>query len=240
MLTSQGATVVMTREKDEWLSVYNRIAQVGRLTLDRFTRELPGKGYDSTAISHLMPQLQDMITINSDTADSGGRGLMKGVGASADARLLLDIQDQFQDVLFISLHCNAMGDGNQTGGLQIFYQTNESNYKKETSYVRYQASTINPPAYMSYNDEGRLKLANNLYRCIIEQEPKLESKGNSGVLIGDYAVLREINLVSVLVEMGFVTSPTDRAILKNAEDQRKIAQGVTNAVMAYFNGSSSK
>ncbi len=240
LLADQGATVLMTREKDDWLSVYNRVAQAGCVILDRFTAELPGQGFTSTGIDHLLPQLKSMISINSDTADSGGRGLMKGVGATADARLLLDIQGQYPDILFISLHCNAMGDGNKVGGLQIFYQTNDSNYKKETSYVKYQASAANPPAYMAYNDAGRLKLANSLYRGILEQVPQLECKGNSGVLIGDYAVLREINLVSALVEMGFVTSPTDREILKSTDGQRKIAQGVANAVLAYYCGDAGK
>ncbi len=234
ILLGMGAQVIMTRETDEWQSLYSRVALVGKYALSKFIQELPYQGYTSSAVDHLLPQLDEMITINNDSAESGGRGLMKGVGANADARLLLDIEHQYADTVFISLHCNALSDGSQSGGLLVYYQTNESNYEKETSYVRYQDSMSHPPAYMLYDDAGRQKLAESLRDSILKQIPNLKYPGSSDVLTGDYAFLRELNLVSALVEMGFVTSPADRQIMEDDAGRQKIAQGVADAVYAYY------
>ena len=236
ILTDYGATVYMTRSGDDWLSVYNRIAQTGKWILDRFIAELPGRGYSGEAVAGLLPQLEAMIAINSDAADSGGRGLMLGVGASADARLLLDIQNQYPDVVLISLHCNAYAGDSAVSGLQVYYLTNESNYSKEIEYVQYSNSADNPPAYTLYDDTSRQELAMQLRDSILNQFPELKFTGENDLLAGDYAILREMNLVSALVEMGFVTSPDDRRILLDPDCQRRIAQGVADAVINYYCG----
>lgn len=234
ILTGMGAEVVMTRDADTWQSVYNRIAAASLHVVDRFLGELPYKGYTCQQAEGLVPQLEAMIDINSDSEESGGRGLLNGLGATADARLLLDIEQQYPDVLFISLHCNALGDGTEYGGLQVYYQTNESNYLKETSYVQYQDSGTHPPVYSLYDDQDRQALAQLLRDNILRQIPDLAYQGSSDVLTGDFATLREMNLVSILVEMGFVTSPTDRRILLDSNKQQMIAQGVADAVYAYY------
>ena len=62
----------------------------------------------------------------------------------------------------------------------------------------------------------------------------LAYQGSSDVMIGDYATLREMNLVSILVEMGFATSPNVRRILLDSNKQQMIAQGVADAAYAYY------
>ncbi len=84
------------------------------------------------------------------------------------------------------------------------------------------------------DDAGRLRLATALRERILKQLPALKFNGHSDLLIADYAVLRNINLVSVLVEMGFVTSPHDREILLSNESQEKIAVGIAEAVYQYY------
>ncbi len=140
-LRELGADVVMTRETDEWLSIYKRIAIAGQYAVNHFIDELPSYGYKSEAIENLVPLLKDIFDINSDLVSDGGRGFLYGYGSRPEARLLFDIQAQYPEVLFISLHCNAYVGDSRVRGLQVYYQTNEGNYKAATRGAENPAET---------------------------------------------------------------------------------------------------
>ena len=161
---------------------------------------------------------------------------MKGYGARPEARLLFDIQAQYPEVLFISLHCNAYADDSRVRGLQIFYQTNEGNFRAVTGAVADGKAkpAETPPLYSLFPDAGRLALATGIRNSILSRLPELKFSGYSDLLTADFAILRNINLVSVLVEMGYVTSPEDRKLLLSQEGQSKIAEAVAEAVFNYY------
>jgi N-acetylmuramoyl-L-alanine amidase len=233
-LEAMGATVVMMRETDEWLSVYCRIAMVGRYTVSRFIEELPYHGYDSSVVDGLLPQLDEMISINSDAESSGGRGLLQGAGVTVDARRLLDIQAQYADTLFISLHCNSLSSDTRVSGIQTYYLTTEHNYQEESSSYMSVNSKDNPPVYTLFADDKRLTLATGIRDSVLALLPDMKFKGNTGLVNNSYAVLREMNLVNVLVEMGFVTNENDRQLLMDPNGRQKIAQGIAEAVYNYY------
>lgn len=232
-LEALGARVIMLRETDEWLSIYSRIALVSRFIVNEFIEELPYHGYDHSSISHLLPQLEEMIEINSDFASSGGRGPMLGVGTNADMRLLMDIQNQYPDTLFISVHCNALDDLS-VGGLQVFYQTTEAAYQTEHEAVQYQDPMANPPAYSLYPDESRLRLATLIRDEVLANIPTLRFPGEADILQANFAVLREMNMTSILLEMGFITNENDRKILTSPSGQDLIADAIARAVYRYY------
>ena len=234
LLEALGAEVIMTRNGDDWKSLYNRISQVGIYALERFKTDLPTKGYNTSVIDHLQPQLETMIEINSDNGDSGGRDMMKGAGANNDSRLLFDVEQQYQDTLFISLHCNALSNASSVRGAQVYYETVESCYEAESQMIAGAASTANSPAYTLYNDAGRERLATLLRDNFLIQQPEMKFTGEHDLLPSNYAVLREMNVVNALIEMGFVTNESDRQILLDPNGQQKIAQAVTDAVYAYY------
>ncbi len=234
LLENLGAEVVMTRENDAWYSINSRVALVGIEILDKFTAELPLQGYETDAIDHLKPALESMIQINSDALDSGGRGIMQGVGVNKDVRLLLDIERQYNDVLFISLHCNALEGEDSVRGIQVYYQSNESTYKEENSSVKFEDSMTNSPAYTLFNDDARLKLATLLRDNLLVQQPGMKYEGKLDIHQANYGVLREQNLVGALVEMGFITNAADRQIMQDPAGQQSIAQAVADSVYAYY------
>lgn len=234
LLEALGAEVIMTRYGDDWKSLYNRISQVGIYALERFKSDLPAKGYTTTVIDHLQPQLESMIEINSDNGDSGGRDMMKGAGANNDCRLLFDVEQQYPDVLFISLHCNALSNAGSVRGAQVYYETVESCYEAESLMIAGSASTANSPAYTLYNDAGRERLATLLRDNFLIQQPEMKFTGEKDLIPSNFAVLREMNVVNALIEMGFVTNERDRQILLDPNGQQKIAQAVTDAVYAYY------
>ena len=231
-LEELGATVFMTREEDVWLSIYARIAVASQYLLDDFMHLLPYHGYEPDPVAHVKTQLEEMIEINSDYASSGGRGPMLGIGTNEDMRLLMDVQAQYPDVLFLSIHCNALEDLS-VGGLQVFYQTGESAWRVEHEAVMYQPPADNSPAYGLYPSSDRFRLAETVHEKILERIPELQFSGND-ILEANFAVLREMNMTSILLEMGFITNERDRAIMTSEQGQDKIAQGVADAVYHYY------
>ncbi|MEA4890555.1 MAG: N-acetylmuramoyl-L-alanine amidase [Clostridiaceae bacterium] len=233
-LEKLGATVIMTRENDDWVSLYKRIGLTGETILNRYKAELPAAGRKSGKIDHLQPLLDTVININSDAADSGGRGIFKGIGAIEDQRLIMDIESQYPDALFISMHCNALENDTNCSGLQVYYESSDKVYAVESETAKYSDPQANPPGYTLYDDEGRLRLATAIHDSIISELPELNYHGEQSVLDGDYAVLRETNLTNILIEMGFITNDEDRKLLQTASSQQQIADAVAQAVFSYY------
>lgn len=55
-----------------------------------------------------------------------------------------------------------------------------------------------------------------------------------GIRAGNYTVLRLTNMPAVLVETGFMTCPEELAKLINREYQMKIAEGISNGILAFI------
>ena len=51
---------------------------------------------------------------------------------------------------------------------------------------------------------------------------------------GDYFVLRESTAPAVIIECGFLSNPTDEALLQDPLHQRKLAEGIVAGIAAYF------
>ncbi len=233
-LEKMGATVMMTREDDDWVSLYKRIGLTGKEILRRYKSELPAAGRKSGKIDSLQPLLDTVIDINSDAADSGGRGIFKGIGAVEEQRLIMDIESQYKDALFISLHCNALENDTRCSGLQVYYESSDKVYAVESENAKFSDPQANPPGYTLYDDEGRLRLATAVHDSIISALPALAYQGEKSILDGDYAVLRETNLTNVLIEMGFITNDEDRKLLQAASSQQQLADAVAQAVYTYY------
>jgi N-acetylmuramoyl-L-alanine amidase len=51
---------------------------------------------------------------------------------------------------------------------------------------------------------------------------------------GDYHILRENRIPATLVELGFLTNPTDESIVRKASYQKKAAKAIAEGVADYF------
>jgi len=233
-LEAYGATVVLIREADVWQSIFYRIAWTGRYLAERFLSDLAAAGYQSQQIRDLIPRLEQVMAINSDSDESGGRGLMSGEGASADLRLLLDLEAQFEDMLFLSIHCNALDDDASVSGLQVFYLTGATAYVRENELAMDRDLAKASPVYRMYQDESRRRLAGLVHESILEQLPSLKYQGQKSLIDENYAVLRELNLVNVLIELGFISNDHDRSLLTDPASQQQMATGIAKAVYHYY------
>ena len=56
----------------------------------------------------------------------------------------------------------------------------------------------------------------------------------NSVLSANYYILRNAPMTAVLVETGFISNPTDRALLESDEGRRRIANAIANGLVAAF------
>jgi N-acetylmuramoyl-L-alanine amidase len=141
-----------------------------------------------------------------------------GYPSKADMIKIFNIEKKYQDnIIFVSIHGNSTGtsSGNARGA-QVYYMAhNTSTY------------------YNGYNTAERYRLAETL----LEEVPKANglSRNLKYPSPQNFAVLREANVVSALIELGFLNNTDDRALLMNPVVQHNSAVGIYNAIVKYFN-----
>jgi len=146
---------------------------------------------------------------------------------SEDLKEIFDLtRAKYEDnIIFISIHCNASGSSGSTttaSGVQVYYRDNSSS----------PSDSINKNYYKSYNEEKRIKLAKALLK---HTSANTNFKGTwSQPRIGDFHVIREHNLPSVLMEIGFVNNPQDAKLLSQPQTREDAAKGMYLGIVEYF------
>lgn len=99
----------------------------------------------------------------------------------------------------------------------------------------YQSETIKGAQVFYYDKsaEGR-ELAGYIQEAMIEgldKENGRKAKSNT-----DYYMLLNVNSPAVIVECGFMSNPTEAALLADYDYQRKVAWSIHMGIMQYING----
>ncbi|MFY9177541.1 MAG: N-acetylmuramoyl-L-alanine amidase [Caldicoprobacterales bacterium] len=143
-----------------------------------------------------------------------------------DQKKILDLTREGgydEHMIFVAVHCNASGTGNgSASGVQVYYMPNGPNTKYGSNY----------DYYRGYNDAKRKKLAESMLKNV--RENTNFKKQWSSPFIGDYHVLREQNLPSVLMEIGFVDNPDDVKLLVQPQTRENAAKGMYLGIVEYF------
>ncbi len=236
-LEACGATVVTMRDEDVWFSVYSRMAKTGEYLVNQAKENLLAQDpqADVSYLDSFDPVFERIYQLN---MDQGGGDILGGVGMARQTRLLYDLQRQFENAVYLSLHCNYSEAGPEAGGTQAFYYCNENamdfaQIDLNADYLKRGAKPVYP-VYQNYDDENRLRLAKAMHEELVTTAPVLKTRNAPGVLPGDYAFLRCTGLNSVLLEMGFLSNPDDRALFASEAGRDQVAEGVTRGVYAYF------
>lgn len=125
--------------------------------------------------------------------------------------------------IFLSLHNNSMPAGNySTSGIETFY------YKYAAGYPTNNNNVV--------HNDGR-RIANSAYLTQLVHNNLIQETNavDRGVKASSFAVLRNTDIPSVLLEYGFMSNSTENAKLHTASYQRKLTIAVANAVDTYFN-----
>ncbi|MGM0896947.1 MAG: cell wall-binding repeat-containing protein [Bacillota bacterium] len=123
------------------------------------------------------------------------------------------------NTVFISVHHNATSSPTY-GGYETYYFNN--NY----------ASPSYPPSTLQrhYSPESG-RLATTTHRSVISSGVK----EGRGIVASGFYVNRTANVPAVLLEVGYMSNPTEEAMIKQAWFQQKIAANVAEGVDDFFN-----
>lgn len=131
---------------------------------------------------------------------------------STDAFIALsrrvEIAQQANTDLFVSLHYNASRNPSAKG-VEIFF-------------------------YDSKEDRTRSRASKQLADFILPRLVRRTSQSSRGVKKGNFYVIRETSMPAILIEGGFITNPQERQLLKNPSYQEKIARGIAEGIDFYF------
>ncbi len=99
-------------------------------------------------------------------------------------------------------------------------------------YDAYPISTVNGFSTHYYSSFGNDRQLAQSIQTGIAQYVNLT---NRGIMQSNLHVLRENVDVAVLIELGFITNPSDLAAIQTADYQQGIAEGITSGLINYFN-----
>nr|WP_251006002.1 GW dipeptide domain-containing protein [Carnobacterium sp. ISL-102] len=123
--------------------------------------------------------------------------------------------------IFVSIHHNAMPGNTAVTGIETYYYQYDSDYPSKMNE-------------QFHNDPTRIlessKLATNVQSSLIYSTRAI----NRGVKRNTFSVLRETAIPAVLLELGYMSSPTELAKLKTDSYQNTLSKAITNGIVAYF------
>ena len=243
-LEAAGATVVMTRTNDSWVSLYSRIA-LAHLVSMKYVRDKGTSPLTLEEEAWYTKHMEDLRKKNAiDEKKPENMGIMAGTGVGDELKKLFAFQHKLdKEVIYIAIHVNAAGSATNEvpRGLQVYFPTDDAieaseiNQEKRGDFDIYIDDEAYPfrPRYDGRPNAQNAALASSLQNTILAQVPALN--GNSSrTIAGNYSYLREHGLVCVMVEAGFMTNPTDRELLQKPEVQAGVARGIRDGCIAYF------
>ena len=123
--------------------------------------------------------------------------------------------------IFVSIHHNAMPGSTTVNGIETYYY----------EYYEEYPSLINQAMH---NDPTRILESAKLAAAI--HDTLIDSTGatDRGIRRNTFSVLRETDVPAVLLELGYMSSPTELAKLTNDSYQTIMAKAIADGIVTYF------
>ena len=158
------------------------------------------------------------------------RGYRVFMTRTADRQLTLqqrvDMCIKLKPDLFISVHCNAVGNP-KTRGIETYAATPQGAASTSDSKPVMQSSAGN-----SFN-RNNYRLAYEIQKNLLT----LTGAEDRGVRHARFFVIRHAVCPAVLIETGFLTHPKEGPLLNTAVYQEKLVNGILNGIDAYARAS---
>ena len=154
--------------------------------------------------------------------------------------------NEFKADLFISVHTNA-AKRPQANGFEVYFRSDKATDKEAAEVAEFENEALQyEETHYNFVDKLLQSLAKNEYmnessklaghvRKYIYKEPGIGiavSQSNA-IRQANFYVLRGVHAPAILVEMGFISSPKDRARLSQSAVQKKMAQSIYNGIVSY-------
>ena len=156
------------------------------------------------------------------------------------------IANNFKADLFVSIHVNST-KGSQADGFQVYFRSEKATDKEaaataalENEAMQYEEvhynfvdALLQSMAKNEYINESS-KLAGYVKNAVYKQPGVgIAVSQKNAIRQANFYVLKGVQSPSILVEMGFISSPKDRAKLAQSSVQKKMAQGIYNGIVNY-------
>lgn len=149
--------------------------------------------------------------------------------------------------IFVSIHANAVGKKNahRANGIECYFLSkSKSKRAKKVAAMENSADLSDMNFYgkqsflntlSSHNIVASNKLAIDLQRGMLSSLKKsYKNVHDGGVREGPFWVLVGAQMPSVLVEVGFISHPTEARRLVSSKYQKKLAYGLADGIERYF------
>ncbi|MDD2791184.1 MAG: N-acetylmuramoyl-L-alanine amidase [Sulfurimonas sp.] len=148
--------------------------------------------------------------------------------------------------LFVSIHANAVAKANadKANGIECYFLSNSRSSRakkvaaKENSADLSDMNFYGKESFLNtlnkHNIVASNKLAIDLQRGMLSSLSSYKNVHDAGVREGPFWVLVGAQMPSVLVEVGFISHPTESARLVDRRYQKSLANGMANGVERYF------
>ena len=151
---------------------------------------------------------------------------------------------------FISIHCNSVANSPKTGGAETFIMGDHRNSanlavaKRENASILYENNAeenyggFDPnstEAYIAFSFiQSEFKQHSLEMAELIQNELVTKAKrGDRGVQQAGFMVLYKTAMPSVLVELGFISNPTEEQYMMSSEGQDYLASAIYRAFCTY-------
>lgn len=153
--------------------------------------------------------------------------------------------------LFISLHCNALSRRHPSPqGVETFVlglhrsKDNLDVAKAENAVIMYEEdyslkyegfNPNEPESYIIFEFMANTFLSQSVYFATIVQNQLVNSakRINRNVRQAGFLVLREVAMPSILVELGYISNPSEEKYLKSSSGQNALATAIYNGFREY-------
>lgn len=152
--------------------------------------------------------------------------------------------------LFISIHCNSVANSPKTGGAETFIMGDHRNSanlavaKRENASILYESNAeenyggFDPnstEAYIAFSFiQSEFKQRSLEFAELVQNELVGSAKRHDrGVQQAGFLVLYKTAMPSVLVELGFISNPTEEAYMMSADGQNTLASAIAKAFSTY-------
>ncbi|MGH9338001.1 MAG: N-acetylmuramoyl-L-alanine amidase [Acidobacteriota bacterium] len=153
------------------------------------------------------------------------------------------IANQHSADLFVSIHANASRN-RSVSGIETFFLNFASSADEREVATRENSTSqknlrelddlVRQIAMRDYNQESRdlaHVVQNKLYSEIKQYRP---ASRNRGVKTAPFIVLIGSNMPSILIEIGFISNPSDEKYLKTDQGRQTVAESLYQGIEAYF------
>ncbi len=127
--------------------------------------------------------------------------------------------------LFISIHADGAGDPSAKG-VETFITTVAGG---ESSNQYGQGGDTSAEANNTY-DAANAVLGFSIQSNLL----KMSKRSDRGLRRARFAVIKRAPCPAALVECGFLTNPTEEALLNSSSYRESVARGISNGVLGYF------